>query len=33
MDEELLEPLTGYKTYYKDKFNEVAKEYFDELKE
>ena len=33
MDDELLEPLEGYKTYYKDKFKEVAKEYFDSLKE
>ena len=33
MDDELLEPLEGYKVYYKDKFKEVAKEYFDELKE
>ena len=33
MDDELLEPLEGYKVYYKDKFKEIAKEYFDELKE
>lgn len=33
MDEELETPLDGYKTYYKDKFKEVATEYFAELVE
>ncbi len=33
MDEELLEPLEGYKSYYKDKFKEEAEKYFLELKD
>lgn len=33
MDEELLEPLDGYKKYYKDKFYDEANKYFLELKD